>query len=60
MFTNGHHHSSAHVALAIALHTRKIKTGTKRGEKMEHISRRLQIFAWAVDHVIHIKLPLLF
>lgn len=51
MFTNGHHHSSTHVALAIAQHTRKIKRGTKRTEKMEHISRRLQIYAEATDHV---------
>lgn len=33
MFTNGHHHSLAHVALAIARYTCKIRAGTKEQGK---------------------------
>lgn len=58
MFTNGRHHSSTHVALAIAQHTRKIKTGTKRErERKWNISAGdCRAAASAADHVIHIKL----
>lgn len=33
MFTNGHHHSSTHVALAIAQHTRKIREAQREQRK---------------------------
>lgn len=55
MFTNGHHHSSAHVALAIAQQTHKKRAAQREG----NIGGRLQIYASATDGVINTEISLL-